>query len=190
MGGKDSYGPYNPTQGGVAGIVADPSGASYSATGVSGGTEPDWPLAEGATVVDGSVTWTAIYARTVHGVVGTVLNAATFQHDLIQYPSEYFQYGTITFVTGDNAGYSGSIRASVGVVNGSIPYIFMLEGMSNPIQTGDEFEATVGCAKIRLTCQQFNNLDNHRAFPDMPTEERALSTPNISSQGYAPSSTK
>jgi hypothetical protein len=188
MGGKDSYGPYNSTQGGIAGVVADPP--AYTGSGTSGATEPTWPTTEFDTVVDGGVTWTAIFARTVTGVVGTVLNPATFQHNLIAYPSKYFQYGTITFVTGDNAGYSGSVRDSKGVIDGSIPYIFMLEAMANPIQPGDEFTATVGCAKIRLSCQQFNNLDNHRAFPDMPTEERALATPNISSQGYAPKSTK
>ena len=52
------------------------------------------------------------------------------------------------------------------------------------------FQATVGCGKTRFACQNFNNLDNMRAFPDMPTEERALSTPNISNQGYAPKQTK
>ena len=66
------------------------------------------------------------------------------------------------------------------------PYIFMLEQAQNPIQLGDTFQATVGCGKTRYDCQKFNNLDNMRACPDMPTEETALSTPNIMNQGYAP----
>ena len=65
------------------------------------------------------------------------------------------------------------------------PYIYGLELMPAPLAVGDTFEATVGCAKTRYQCQLFNNMDNHRAFPDMPTEERALQTPNVMNQGYA-----
>jgi hypothetical protein len=67
----------------------------------------------------------------------------------------------------------------------SRPYIYGLELMPAPIRIGDTFEATVGCPKTRNACQLFNNMDNHRAFPDMPTEERALQTPNVMNQGYA-----
>ena len=188
MGGKSSYGPYNVTQGGVGAVIADP--AAPVATATSGATEPVWPTTEYATVVDGGVTWTAIYARTTEGVAGTVFNQTTFQHNLTEYPPHYFQYGTIKWLTGENKGYSCDVRDSGGAELGEIPYVMMLEIMPNEIVPGDTFQLTVGCAKLRLSCQNFNNLDNYRAFPDMPTEDRALATPNISAQGYAPSQQK
>jgi hypothetical protein len=188
MVGKTMYGPYDATQGGLNNIVADP--AVPSATAVSGGAHPVWPTTEYATVVDGGITWTAILARVVQGAVYKVLNPATFQHQLTNYPDHYFQYGTLVWLTGANAGYSSPIRDSLGVVNGSIPYVMLTEMGPNPIEIGDTYELTVGCSKTRFSCQSFNNIDNHRAFPDMPTEDRALSTPNISNQGYAPKATK
>jgi hypothetical protein len=186
---KPTYGPFNPLQGGVGAVVADP--AAVTATATSGSSEPTWPFIEFDTVVDGGVTWTAILARVAVGAVlpyGFV-NLAVFQHTLSVYPDHYFQYGSITWLTGANTGLSSAVRDSFGVSAG-IPYIFCLEKFPNTISPGDTFEATVGCAKTRVQCQFFNNLDNTRMFPDMPTEERALATPNISSQGYAPRQTK
>jgi hypothetical protein len=187
MGGKTDYNSYSTTQGGVGGVVADPP--TPTATANSGATEPTWPTTEYDTVVDGGVTWTAIYARRTQGSVVGVLNPAVFQHDKTVYPHHYFQYGTLKWLTGLNAGVEMDIRDSMGTVtqNGatSQPYIFGLELMPAPIAVGDTFEATVGCPKTRYACQQFNNMDNLRCFPDMPTEERALQTPNIMSQGYS-----
>jgi hypothetical protein len=188
MTGKNSNNGYNVLQGGVGNIIADPSPPTDTAT--SGGAEPTWPTTLYDTVADGGVTWTAIYARKTTGVVNGVLNGSVFQHTKTVYPNHYFQYGTLTWLTGANAGFECDIRDSGGVVNGSRPYIYALELMPNPVQVGDTFTATVGCAKTRFACQYFNNVDNLRAFPDMPTEERALATPNISNQGYAPSNTK
>ena len=189
MGGKYTYGPYNVTQGGTGAIVADPVAPTAKATTSS--YEPPWPTTEYATVGDGGLVWTAVYARVGLGTVGNVFNQQIFQHDQAQYPDEYFQYGSLTFLTGANAGLSSAIRDSGGVTSRqAVPYIYLLEIMPNEILAGDTFEATVGCSKTRISCQDFNNLDNHRAFPDMPTEDRALQTPDQSSQGYAPKTTK
>lgn len=186
--GKQAYGPYDSTQGGTSDIVADPAIPEVYVT--SGATEPTWPTTLYDTVDDGSVIWTAIYARVNSGEVTGAINRALFQHNMSQYPDHYFQYGTVVFLTGKNAGRTSDIRDSIGATGGSIPYLFLLEIMPYPIAPGDTFEATVGCSKIRIACINFNNLDNHRAFPDMPTEDRALATPNISNQGYAPKQTK
>ena len=186
MGGKN-YGPYNVAQGGTSDLVVDPPIPEVFSN--SGSTEPTWPTTEYGTVTDGGVIWTAIYARKCTGSVTGSVNRALFQHGLTNYPDHYFQYGKVKFLTGKNAGKTCDVRDSIGALAG-IPYIFMLEIMPYPIVIGDTFEATVGCAKIRLACLNFNNLDNHRAFPDMPTEDRALQSPNISHQGYSPKTTK
>jgi hypothetical protein len=212
MGGKNSYGPYDVGQGGTSNIVPDPTPPTATAT--SGATEPHWPTValEAALLIhppvgsdasaahalsdvqDGGVTWTAFYARRAQGAVLARLNAATFQHDRSIYPQHYFQYGTLIWLTGQNAGLSVDIRDSAAPVTtggvSTLPYMQLMEMMPNPIEPGDVFIATVGCGKTRYACQEFNNMDNHRAFPDMPTEERALATPNISNQGYSPKQTK
>ena len=202
MSSKTPYGPYDVTQGGVGEIIGDPTILAVQA--LSGATEPVWPTTEYATVSEGGgtlngntypgITWTAIYARRARGAVTGVLNPAVFQHNKLVYPHHYFQYGTINWLTGLNAGFKSDVRDSYGVNSAvtppTAPYIYMLEIAPNPIAIGDTFEATVGCAKLRDTCQRFNNFDNFRGFPDMPTEERAIQTPNISSQGWAPKQTK
>jgi len=192
MGGKYNYNNYSVTQGGVGNVIPDPT--INRATATSGASEPAWPTTQYATVNDGGVTWTAIYARKSVGAVTGVLNAQVFQHNKLVYPHHYFQYGTIAWLSGYNAGFSCDIRDSYGPVtqngNTSKPYVFMLELAPNPIEVGDTFQLTVGCNKTRYMCQLFNNMDNMRGFPDMPTEERALATPNISNQGYAPKQTK
>lgn len=192
MSGKNSYGPYDVSQGGVGNVIADPIVNAQTAT--SGAAEPTWPTTEYATVTDGGVTWTAIYARTTTGVVEGVLNQQVFQHNKTVYPSHFFQYGVLQWLTGNNAGFTSAIRDSYGpVTTGGVtsrPYVYTLELAPNPINVGDAFELTVGCNKTRYMCQLFNNMDNMRGFPDMPTEERALATPNISNQGYAPAQTK
>jgi hypothetical protein len=215
MGGKENYNDYAITQGGKGNVVADPT--TPTATAVSGVAEPVWPTVPYELAItlnpppaadpsddsaaralsdvhDGGVTWTAMYARKTQGAVLGRLNAMTFQHDRVIYPSHYFQYGTLIWLTGQNAGIQVDVRDSLGVVTqdgvNTKPYMQLLEMMPNPIEIGDTFIVTVGCAKTRYACLNFNNVDNLRAFPDMPTEDRALSTPNISNQGYAPKATK
>ena len=192
--GKNSFGPYNVTQGGGFEVFA-PTKLAHGPTALSGATEPVWPTTEYATVVDGGITWTAIFARKMTGAVTGVLSSQVFQHGKIVYPAHYFQYGFMKWLTGANAGRRIDIRDSLGpqtLIGGAVlsPYIFMMELAPNPIEIGDTFEATVGCSKNRLKCQFFNNMANFRGFPDMPTEERALATPNIMSSGYAPKQTK
>ena len=63
------------------------------------------------------------------------------------------------------------------------PLFFTLEAMSYRVSPGDRYECVVGCAKTRGACVAFDNIHNMRAFPDMPTEDKALATPNFTQQG-------
>lgn len=169
-----------------------PDQLSYNAqTVTTGASEPDWVTGNLNTTSDpGGFTWTAIYARVTDGASVTgVISGTMFQHNKTVYPDHYFQYGSITFTSGRNTGFSCAVRDSYGQVTiggvTSAPYMQLLEVPPNLMLPGDDFTATVGCNKSRGACQNFNNFRRYRGFPDMPTEDRALSTPNQSSHGYA-----
>jgi|GEM_PF-1997167 len=60
-----------------------PSGLSYEAVqatiGTSAATEPTWPLTAGVTVVDGSVTWEALYASQITWTASSILRSGSSQ---------------------------------------------------------------------------------------------------------------
>ena len=186
MGGKN-HTSFNGSLGG--GSAVQGAGLNYTASSAhSGATEPAWPTSYGATIVDNEMTWTAIYARVVTGTITGIISGTMFQHNKTAFPSHYWQYGIIKFLTGRNAGFSCAVRDSYGQVTvGGItsqPYVQLLEVPPNLMSPSDTFVATVGCNKSRGSCQNFNNYGRYRGFPDMPTEDRALSTPNQMSHGY------
>lgn len=143
--------------------------------GKTGATEPAWPTVAGETVVDGEVTWKAIPARIVKGVVTSLRTRSQFVDMGRSESAQTFQYGWMKWVTGLNAGKVVEIRNHTG------SQITMVEVMPYPIAVGDEYEISWGCAKTRAACvNKFDNMLNFRGCPDMPTEDRALQTPNFS----------
>lgn len=100
-------------------------------------------------------------------VIGFYDNALTAEED------GYFQYGVVTFTTGDNEGLSMEVRGHAGNL------VVLLEPPAFPISIGDEYEIVAGCDKTCDTCRlKFANLDNFRGFPHMPTEQEATETPD------------
>ena len=81
-----------------------------------------------------------------------------------------FAQGTITGVTGANAGLT---RAVAGFVSGSsvivkVPFL-------PPITTGDQFQLLPGCDRTIATCTNvFNNAVHFGGFPYIPTPETAV----------------
>lgn len=164
---------------GLGGIVNDPTlTISY---GNSGTVEPAWPTAIGGTVADGQLTWRAIQAREMLGTVTSVYNRARFEvANLAQIADRYFQYGLLTWTSGENEGFQMEVRQHR---NGVVAHFDLLEAMPFAVNKGDTFTVTPGCPGTRPACKAWNNIYNFQGFPDMPTEDKALATPNYSSQG-------
>ena len=81
--------------------------------------------------------------------------------------------GTLTWMSGLNAGTSQPVRDHVGDT------LMLWSPPVDPIQPGDTFEVTQGCDKTLATCRdRFANTENFRGFPHMPGDDFATSYPN------------
>jgi uncharacterized phage protein (TIGR02218 family) len=81
-----------------------------------------------------------------------------------------FVMGTITGVTGANAGYSRTVAGFVsgGTVTVKLAFLF-------PVALGDEFQLLPGCDRTIATCTNvFDNAINFGGFPYIPTPETAV----------------
>lgn len=108
--------------------------------GTSGVAEPTWPSTLGGTVVDGTVTWTAIRARRLVGTVTASSDRSTITATGISVANDYFGEGFLTFQTGLNAGDARRIKTD----NGSGAITLHIAAYDD-IAIGDTFEALVGC---------------------------------------------
>lgn len=85
----------------------------------------------------------------------------------------YFEFGEITWTTGDNAGLSSEVKDFNGTT------FVLWDPMINPIQIGDAYTAKPGCNKAKSTCKtKFNNLINFGGFPDVPGEDKLYKSPD------------
>lgn len=84
--------------------------------------------------------------------------------------------GVVTWVTGQNAGYSMEIRSAT--EEGAIALVLF---MPYPIVAGDTGTAIPGCLKRREEdCRlRFNNVINFRGFPDLPGNDRILGAASL-----------
>lgn len=147
--------------------------------GNTGSVEPVWPTTLGATITDGQLTWKCIDARVKEGgVVTGLISRTVFQDANLTEASGTFQYGVLQWLTGENVGKITEVRQHTA---GPPSQITMLEIMPAPIHKGDTYSISFGCPKIRTACSaRYDNILNFRGFGDMPTEDRALTSPNFS----------
>lgn len=110
---------------------------------------------------------------TFTGTVAGVSTRASFSDPARTEADNFFKYGTLRFTTGANAGRELEVKDFRG------KRFVLIEPMPFEITPGDQYEVIAGCDRTRDTCRdKFNNLDNFRGFPDMPTETEILETPN------------
>jgi hypothetical protein len=99
-------------------------------------------------------------------------------------PTGDFDYGILTWNTGENTGISIEVVSFVnagfgdtGITSpGGLFDLFL--PMGSQINLGDSFSVTVGCDKKFSTCKaKFDNVKNFRGEPHIPLPEKAAQTP-------------
>ena len=129
--------------------------------GTSGASEPSWNTTLGATTVDGTVTWEAIYpykvTTTVTGITSkTVITVGN------NVAVDWFTNGYLQVVTGDNTGMK------IPIENGGASLTLAFEPTYN-WTLGDQVILTVGCTKTRTACKdKFENVLNYQGFAKIP----------------------
>jgi uncharacterized phage protein (TIGR02218 family) len=84
-------------------------------------------------------------------------------------PANLYVQGTITGVSGANAGSSRT------VANTGEGVVYVKPGYLSPISAGDEFQLLPGCDRTLATCTNvFNNAIHFGGFPYIPTPETAV----------------
>lgn len=102
----------------------------------------------------------AVTAITSNSVFSDTISAGIIDKD-----PDYFGAGLIRWLTGDNEGLLMDVKSFSGT------QVFTLyEAAPYVIQVGDTFEAIAGCRKRKIEdCKtKFNNIVNHRGYPDVP----------------------
>ena len=110
-------------------------------------------------------------------VLGTVTSAAdseSFADTARGEADGWFDYGTLAWLTGANAGRETEIKAFAG---GSFT---LVDAMPGPIAAGDRYRAQAGCDKRFATCTaKFANTLNFRGEPHVPGQDAVLDYPGL-----------
>lgn len=104
------------------------------------------------------------------GSVTAVTSRTQFTDAALIYPDDWFQYGLLTWLTGNNAEFQMEVRdsTSAGVIQFQLP-------MYADIAIGDTFTVYPGCDKTRAMCiSKFNNVLNFRGFDQIPGLDRLI----------------
>lgn len=106
------------------------------------------------------------YAGTVQTVTSRLAFTGSHNGSLA---AAWLNYGTVTWITGANAGRSMEVKAHAGA---SIELVLPMTGV---IAIGDTYSVTAGCDKVKSTCvSKFNNIANFVGEPDIPGVDYAL----------------
>lgn len=139
--------------------------------------QPEFDTTVPNTTTDGTVVWTAEEAWTRHATVATVTDRSTFTITITESRAvdDWFNYGVVTWLTGDNAGKSMHVRDWVNT--GST--VTLMAGAPFDIQVSDKLAIMVGCDKRSALCiSRFNNIINFRGEPYVPGSDEFFNYPN------------
>lgn len=88
-------------------------------------------------------------------------------------PTDFFNDGTIIWLTGNNAGLKSEVKYSV------TPNLVELHLRTPfPAQVGDTFDIEDGCEHTKSACLGKSNMNNYGGFWTIPGNDRLYSTPN------------
>lgn len=111
-------------------------------------------------------------------VTGTVAALVTSRHRFtsnLTGADNYFNDALVTWVTGDNAGFTNECKKFL-QTSGDVE---LQIGTPFEIQSGDTFTVYPGCDKRFDTCKdKFNNVPNFGGFPTIPGPDKVFTTPN------------
>lgn len=97
--------------------------------------------------------------------------------DLQAYAPGWFAQGTLTWLTGVNAGLRADVKMDVSRPDG-IRVLELWQQLSRPPVAGDRFRVVAGCDKRAGTCRaKFQNFLNFRGFPHIPGEDWVMAYP-------------
>jgi uncharacterized phage protein (TIGR02218 family) len=88
----------------------------------------------------------------------------------------WFTHGTLTWLTGGNAGAGGSVKLDSGPAAARTFELWQLP--ARHVAAGDRFRVVAGCDKFAATCRdKFGSFPNFRGFPHIPGEDWVTAYP-------------
>lgn len=143
------------------GSYATLNGRSYAIADVVAGVSFSIPVDTRLANANSTLGPTAVlqYSAYISGGVATLAS-----------DSGYFEFGTVIFTTGKNAGLGGEVKlSSPGRLELQLPMPF-------PITIGDTYKAVAGCSgRLLNDCKtKFNNVINFRGEPYIPGLDKMM----------------
>lgn len=113
-------------------------------------------------------------AYKLNGTVATVTNRLTFTVTGVSHPTEFFNNGKLTWLTGVNAGVVSEVKT---YTKSGTTGTFVLQEppRKGAIVAGATFKVTWGCNRTYYRCGTVSNVVNmRRAFPWLPGQRKIL----------------
>ena len=96
-------------------------------------------------------------------VTNLVVNRRRFVDTSLQRSKNYYKYGLVTFLSGENKSFAVEIKRS------DFNEVELLFLTPYEIKPGDRYQISVGCDKSFMTCDKiYNNTINFRGEPHVP----------------------
>ena len=137
--------------------------------GISGATEPTWSTTIDGITFDGTSQWKTYDAYIRQGTVTGVIDGRSFQYTASPQAANYFKYGTIKWLTGNNAGREYHVKSN------TTGQIDQYTSCVQAIQVGDTYEITKGCDRSELACRGFESIYWFQGEPHKPDSNILIS---------------